>query len=209
MAFNRFTNTDARESVFNDVHRDQINIQTCNLYIVLGSAEQALLLHSLGIDLVHPSSNSETLSRGTDLLPTYRFQADSAHDVAARLIVSIVQSLMVSATFDQFRDLRDDLNKLQQTLTLTGLAIRVYERTLLGRHITTAIGKETERCLGVLRALIESIGAYQRGFNSTRIKFPWSKVWWSTHDMDELASLRRELCDCQKSLGECLLVLDS
>jgi hypothetical protein len=211
MTFHHPSNIDARGSIFNDVHRDQINIQNYSVYITLGSTlGQALpYLRSSGVGPSLPIPGSDTLSQEIVVLPTCLSAANSTRDIAACLIVKIVQSLMASDASDQFRGLKEDLNILQQTLTLTGLAIQAYEHTPLAPSLANVVGKETERCLRVLRTLNGSIDAYQQGLNSTRLNFFWGQVWLSAHEQVELASLRRELSDCQKSLSGCLRVLDS
>ena len=62
--------------------------------------------------------------------PTYHSAATFARDVTNGLIVEIVQLLMGSDA--SFHDLKEDLNTLQQMLTLTGMAIEAYEHTPLG-----------------------------------------------------------------------------
>ena len=211
MTFHHPANIDARGSIINDVHHDQINIQNYNVYITPGSTlGQALLSpHSLGVGPSLPIPGSETLSREIVVLPTSLSTAKSTRDIAAGLIVKIVQLLMSSDASDQFRDLKEDLNILQKTLTLTGLAIQAYERTPLIPSLANILGKETERCLNILRALNGSIDTSQRGLNSTRLAILWDRVRLSAHKEIGLASLRRELSDCQKSLSGCLRVLDS
>ena len=91
-----------------------------------------------------------------------------------------------------------------QTLDLTGPVITVYQCTPLGQILANTICKETDLYFGVLRELLTAIVTYQH-----YIKFPWSQVWGSGCQSGEGGIWREKLLVCQKSLGECLYVLDS
>ena len=210
MTFHHPANIDARGSIINDVHHDQINIHNYNVYITLGSTSLSLPCpRRSGVSASLSIPGPDTISQEIAVWPTCHSTANSTRDIAACLVIKIMQSLMVSDASDQFYDLKADLHILQQTLTLTGLAIQAYEHTPLAPSLADVIDKETEKCLSVLRALNRSIDTYQQGLNLTRLKFLWGQVWLSAHEQVELASLRRELSVCQKSLGGCLRVLDS
>jgi hypothetical protein len=116
-----------------------------------------------------------------------------------------VQSLRASNASDQFHVLKGDLNTLQQTLVLTGLATDAYRSTPLGRILANNIGKETAHCIEVLQELLSTIKAYQTSVRSISILVLWSRVPGS----GEIRMWREKLSACQKSLGECLQVLDS
>jgi hypothetical protein len=205
--FDHASDIDARDSSFNDVGRDQTNIY--NVYYNLVSApERGLVLHRPGPIPPLQAPNSGTSSRTIVLRPTFHSAAGSARHIAARLIVEIVQSLMASGISDQFRDLKEDLNTLQQALALTGLAIDAFQCIPLGRILARTIGNETDQCIGVLRELLSAIRTYQRDLRSTRINFSWNRVG-SGCKSDEIRMWREKLSACQKSLGECLKVLDS
>ena len=201
----------ASHSTFNCVGRDQTNITSYNIYVGPVSIEHnhaAVLRHS---DASSPlrEPHSDTSSRGIVLRPTFRSIASDDRHIAARLIVEIVQSLMASDASNQFHNLKKDLNTLQQTLDLTGLAIEAYQCIPLGRLLTNTIGKETEQCIGVLRELLSAIRAYQRGLGLIRIIFSWSRGSGSGYELGQIRNWREKLSACQKSLGECLQVLDS
>jgi len=205
-SFGRVSYTDARNSVHNHIGRDQTNI-TCHVYILPSTPE-----HSPTVS--HPGINPPLMHALQDL---GHFEASSRetagstanHLIAARLIVEIVQSLMASDASDQFRDLKEGLNILQQTLDLTGMAIEAYQCTPLGHILANAMGKETEQCIGVLRELLSAIRAYQRSFGSTRTIFSWSRRSGSGYEFGEIRIWQQKLSVCQKSLGSCLQVLDS
>lgn len=198
-------NTDARNSIFNDVSRDQTNIQTTNynVYINRFSAPEPGPAVSRSADAC-PSlqaPRSETSFQDIVLLPTFRSVASSVRHPAAQLIDEILQSLMAS---DIWRDLKEDLTTLQQALDLTGLAITACLRTPLGQILANTIRKETDQCLGVLRELLTAIVTYQRYINS-----PWGQMWGSGCQSGEGGIWRKKLIACRKSLCECLHVLDS
>ena len=204
--FDRASHVDASNSIFNDVGHNQTNIISgYNVYVNLVSATN----RRPGVGPPLQGLHSEMSSREIVLRPTFRSTDCSVRHIAARLIVEIVQSLMASNTSDQFHDLKEELGALQQTLDLTALAIDAHQCTPLGRILANSIGKETEQCIGVLRELLSTIRAYRRGLRSTPIIFPWSRASGSGCESGERRIWQQKLTASQKSLGECLQVLDS
>ena len=204
--FDHASNIDTRDSSFNGVGRDQTNI-----YYVYNLVSPELhgqaVLHRPGPVSSLQTPHSETPSGTIVLRPTFRSAASSSHDIAARLIIEIVQLLMTSDNSDQFRDLKEDLKTLQQTLDLTGLAIDAFQCIPLGRILASTIGNETEQCIGVLQEFRSAIRAHQQVLSSTRINVPWNRVG-SGWKSGEIRMWREKLSACQKSLEECLQVLD-
>jgi len=205
--FNHASDIGAKDSSFNEVGRDQTNNTYNIVYNLVSAPERGLVFHRPGPISPLQVPHSETSSRTIVLRPTFRSAPSSARHIAARLIVEIVQSLMDSGTSDQFCDLKENLNTLQQTLDLTGLAIDAFQCIPLGRILASTIGNETEQCIGVLRELLSAIRAYQRGLRSTRINLSWNRVG-SGCKSGEIRIWREKLSACQKSLGECLRMLD-
>ncbi|KIM80413.1 hypothetical protein PILCRDRAFT_9594 [Piloderma croceum F 1598] len=208
--------TDARGSIYNDVNGDQthnttIRHQTINLNISLTGSGSTLhhIIRDIGNDLALPILGPETPSQSEVRVQISQSNARSTSDVALGLIIAIVQLLLNLDTSAYYRDLKVELELLQQTLTLAGLAIDAYEYTPLGRSLANIVNQEVERCCVVLRELLDIINAYRLGLNRTRIQYLWRQVWWSGCDVDELASLRIKLSACQKSLGQCLRALNS
>jgi hypothetical protein len=140
--FDHASDIDAKYSSFNDVGCDQTNI-TYNVYNLVSSPEWGPVLHRPGPIPPFQAPNSGMSSWTIVLRPTFRSAPSSARHIAARLIVEIVQSLMTSDT-DQFRDLKEDLNTLQQTLDLTALAIDAFQCIPLSQILARTIGNETE-----------------------------------------------------------------
>jgi hypothetical protein len=135
--------------------------------------------------------------------------ARSTSDIAPGLIIAIVQLLVDPDSSDYYRDLKVELELLQQTLTLAGLAIDAFECTPLSRSLADIVDQEAERCCIILHELLDRINAYRQGLNSTRIQYLWRQVWWNGCDVNELTSLRIKLSTCQKSLGQCLRASNS
>jgi hypothetical protein len=91
------------------------------------------------------------------LTPTFHPTISYSGNIAARLIIKIVELLMDPEYSDYHRDLKMELESLQQTLTLAGLAIYAYEYTPLGRSLADIMNQEAERCCVVLKDLIPSM----------------------------------------------------
>lgn len=212
MFFNQATNTDASRSTFNDVGRDlnQINNPTVvlNLFPLSFSWRSG---HQPSLDAVCDDpqvANPDALSQRKALVQTPLAETGlSAVDTAARLIVGIVQLLMDGGCSEHFGDLKRELELLQKTLALTGLAIQAYQSTLLGANLANTINTEVQRCTVVLEKLFYVIDQYRQGLKSTPINYFWPKVLQCGASVDELASIRSELSACQKSLNQWLMSL--
>jgi hypothetical protein len=94
-------------------------------------------------------------------------------EIAARLIIKIVQLLKDPESSNYFRDLKLELESLQRTLALAGLAIRAYEYTPLGRSLANIMNRESEQRRVALQDLLNTIDGYRGGLNSTRIRYHW------------------------------------
>jgi hypothetical protein len=96
--------------------------------------------------------------RGVLALP-YQSGAGSAVDVAAALIVKIVQLLLIDhgGSPDDNRAFKLELEILHQILTLTGLVIQTYAYTPLGQNLSNNIIPEVEHCCVVLEELFRKI----------------------------------------------------
>jgi hypothetical protein len=195
MALIRSDNVDASQSMFNNVQGSQTNTlqQTFN-FVLFNFANES-----------RPASSPK--SRESLLTPACRSASDAGptSDTAARLIVEIVQALMDPKLADHYQDLKRELGRLQQTITLTEVAIRIFEFTSLGQSLVEAINQEIKGCCVVLNALHDAIKCSP--FPKSRFGY----IWGSSRERAsaELAALRKELFACQKSLGRCLGVLDS
>ncbi|KAF8336038.1 hypothetical protein F5887DRAFT_988374 [Amanita rubescens] len=222
--FEGATHSHIDHSDFNDVGRDQIithsTVQDQTIIsdsiIRIGHNQDISnsIVYQTNITYHHPRScpvaeshpHSEATSRGIVLRPTFRSSASDSCLVAARLIVEIVQSLPAS---DQFRNLKEDLKTLQQTLDLGGLAIEAHQCTPIGRILSCTISEERARCIGVLRNLLNTIRDYQRDVKSMHRFFSLSRALGGGGELGEICVWRDKLSDCQKSLGQCLRALDS
>ena len=213
MALSQCKNADARGSTFIDVGRDQthnttIHHQTINLNISVSGSTRNLhhFLRDVTDDV--PAWGAQELQKMAIALSSHS-TAGTSGDTVARLIIEIVQLLMHTETSGDYRNLKLELESLQQTLTLVGLAVHAYEYTQLGRSLANIMNQELERCRVVLQELLDTINGYRWGLRSTRIHYYWSQVWWSGCDMDRLMALRQKLSACQGSLSRCLKGLKS
>ena len=150
-----------------------------------------------------PSPSAQTSSQS-------RAAAQAETSSATGLIIKIVQLLLDCRESQHcYRILEWELESLRQTLTLTELALHTYENTPLGQNLTNSINPKVAQICVVLQELFDKIDGYRQGLNSTFICAMWYQVWRSRRQLDGLASLRMQLCDCQKSLGEFLMALNS
>jgi hypothetical protein len=206
MAFSNSRLTDARESTFVDIGRDHNHDTTIhNLTINVTNFS----LWGSGRTSNHLRSAQESFSPRRVLEPKYQFEANSVDEIASRLIIEIVQALMSSGFSDYYQPMKLELELLQQTIFLTGLAKQSYQDTPLGPNLASAINQEIERGCIELQELLDTINRYRHGLNSTYIGYVWGHVLWGGEAADRLASLRLRLSVFQQSLGRCLRALDS
>lgn len=209
MTFSHSSNVNASRGIFTDVGRDlisqtHVDHQTIHIHLMQPGALHHVL-QSVSGNPSHTISGLETPS----LSATSSLSSSFARDHATDLMIQIVQSLMDRESSDYYRDLKLELELLHKTSTLTGLAIQTYEYTPLGRNLANVVNREAEQCCVVLQELRDKINCYRQGLNSTTIQTFWRQVLWSGCEVEELASLRRNLSTRQKSLGGCLAALHS
>jgi hypothetical protein len=220
MAFSHSQNTDASGSTFTDVG----NIITINNIIISGTVPEHIHLPNVSHDL-RSSLGSEASSQRRIPTPLSGLRRtvhnnvpnrsndlsshniSPANDIAAQIIVKIVELLVESESCDHYRDLKQELGLLKQTLTLTGLAIQTYECTPLGQILAGTVNHGVEGCSVVLQELLGTIKSYQRSLSSTRISYLWGQVLSSGGEVDKLTPLRKKLSIHQSSLGRCLMAL--
>jgi hypothetical protein len=181
---------DINDSVFTDVGHDQ-TIVSDSIVADVGhnyNISNSIIISNYNVS-INPVSDyhrpgtaesppsSKTSSSEIIFRPTFRSAAIDSHLIASRLIVSIVQSLMALSSSDRFRDLKEDLNTLQQTVDLSGLAIKAYQGTPLGRILTRTISEETAQCSGVLRDFLNAMKGYQRDVSQRACFFPSVERW--------------------------------
>jgi len=206
-------NLDVRGGTFNNVGRDQYNLQ----FIIDGSTSERTIsniLRDFGLVPQSPTSGPTTLPRRDVLARAqhrYDGGADSAGDIATSLTLKILQLLIIDRReSSDDRALVQELKTLQQTLTLVGLAIQTYEYTPLGRNLANnIIVPEVERCCVVLDELFRKINNYREGLFPTSIRNLWHQVRRSGSEVDGMNLLRARLSVHQRSLGEFLVALNS
>jgi hypothetical protein len=186
-------NVDASGGTFNNVGRDQYNLQ----FIIDGSTSERTvsgILRDFGHVPQLPTAGPATLPRRDVLARARRhYRADLAGDIAMSLTVKILQLLIDRRESSDDRALVLELKTLQQTVTLVGLAIQTYEYTPLGRNLANNIVPEVEQCCVVLDEMFHKINGYREGLFPTSICNLW-------HESETLH---------QRSLGECLVALNS
>jgi hypothetical protein len=107
---------------------------------------------------------------------------------------------------DRYQRLKLELEPLRQILSMTNLAVQMFERTPLGRNLGQYIVPEVEQICAVLEELYDRVDRYRQSLLPTSIRNLWRKVWWRGCEVgDGLASLRVS----QKLLSEFLMALNS
>jgi hypothetical protein len=192
----RVQSTVARDQYI--VGRDQVT-QTINV-IIPDTASQETIQCVLGsICHVPPPSSS------TFIITSHHNH--SPYDVASNLVVEIKRLLVDLMKFSvDYLYLQDLLNRLHQTLFLTGLAIQAYEDSPLGPNLVVIVIPTVEQCHGILQHMLDSIEVYRRILYSTPIRDLWPLVLWSTSKVLELVW---KLSARQMALGQVLVALNS
>lgn len=210
MAFHNSRYADASGSHFYDVGRDQTQYVTINNITISGSSSKQAFHHLRHnfLQLILPTSSPVTPSRR--VLMQECSSKPLCVNMAADIIVEIVQSLIDHGESPyHYRNLKLELGLLHKTLTLTGLAMKIYENTPLCQSLANIVNPEAEQCCMVLRELLDKINTYRRGLYSTSISDLWRKIFWNGCDVDEQAPLLGALSTRRKSLGNFLLALNS
>jgi hypothetical protein len=181
--------TDARGSNFSDVHRDQIQYHNnITINFSLFSSRQTQTHNHIALDcsndLSPSTSDADILSRRRPLIIASH---DSHHsvDTASGSAIGTSIGLIIQITSlltgrgnssNSHRDLESELKSLQQTLTLTGLAVQEYETRPLGRSLAHAVTPEIGRCCAILQKLRDSANGTLLGLNCTSISDLWRSV---------------------------------
>jgi hypothetical protein len=129
-------------------------------------------------------------------------EASSAIDNATNIVINIMQLLKDQKCSRRFLE----LESLHQILTLTALAIQMYDPTSLGQYLITAAKQEAELCCATLQQFFETINGYRWGLNSTRIYSLWSQIWSRGGEEYEF---RMKLAAHRNALSGCLVGLSS
>lgn len=220
--FHHANHTDARQSNFSNVGRDQYNVghdqntvardqyivgrdqlvQNVNVNIA-GPASQETVQYVLGS--ICNFSKQFPPSSSNAIIASHHNR--SACDVASNLIVEIERLLGDLTKFSvDYRYLQDLLNSLHQTLFLAGLAIQVYKDTPLGPNLAVAVIPVVEQCQAILQHMLDSIESYRRILYSTPIRDLWPSVLWSTSKVLELVW---KLSAHQRALGQFVVALNT
>jgi hypothetical protein len=200
MAFN------AIQSTVNNAGRDQFNYY----FINYGSP-----VHNPGL-IDHGPSRHGTLPLGT--VPHENTVATSHHahqtvsiiELSINRIGQIVKLLSGDiGNLSRCRDLKTELEFIDQTLFLTKSATQVFKHTPLDQIITNTVSPEAEQCSIVLCDIFDKISCYRQQPQSTMIDFFWFTVCWNWWDKEELRQLILKLADHRKKLDMFLIALNS
>jgi hypothetical protein len=205
------TQIDVQGGNINNISGDQHNVQNI-IFIDSSTTEQerSQLLRNLGCVPPPPTSTPAISSQTRVFTPVYHFATGSAGGIASGLIDEIDELLADrTASTDDDRGLKDELESLRQTITFTGLAMETFYYTPLGKNLASSIRPQLEQCCVVLRELFDSMHSCRQGLFSTSIWNLWHRIWWSGCEMTGQASLRNKLSHHRILLCRCLKALDS
>jgi hypothetical protein len=208
------SNVDARQSSFNHAGRDlHQTIRNVHYHIYISPCGSRRRPHRIAVDIGNklplPNRNPVILPQGC-LVADCSSDAVAVVDAAVDLIDQIAELLKDwrdSST--SHLDLALELQSLQKTLILTGLAIQKYDSKPLGRSLADTIVPEVLRCFVVLQELLYSINGAWLGFSITSVGGFWRRIWWGGRDGDSFASLRKKLSDSRQALQGLLMALHS
>jgi hypothetical protein len=196
----------AIQSTVNNAGRDQFNYY----FINYGSPVQIPGL----ID--HGPSRHGTLPLGTVprenavVTSHHTHQTVSIIDLSINRIGQIVELLSDDiGNLSRCRDLKTELEFIDQTLFLTKSATQVFKHTPLDRNITNTVSPEAEQCSIVLCDIFDKISCCRQRPQSTMIDFFWFTVCWNWWDKEELRQLILKLSDHRKNLDGFLIELNS
>lgn len=199
MAASHPRNVDARGSTFTYIGRDShTHYQTVHVHLSHPDLPQRILRNFSGDGSLQTPTSAGFQSGHSSL------QSCFAREVAAGLVIKIMQSLMEREP--RYFRLKLVLELLHKTLTLGGLAIQAYEYTPLGRNLANVVNQEAEKCCIILQELLDKINCHCQGLISTNVQTLWRRVLWSGCGLDEMEI---KLSSRQRSLGECLMALNS
>lgn len=193
---------DARGSHFNDIRGDQI-IHSHHYHILDPDH-----IPDQCSDKIHHTTPSHILSP-EDLTPQQPVVNLSWLNDNLQLITKIISLIDLDKTSCAYRTLMAELELLEHTLRLTGLGIKAYHGTQIGRSLAKTIKPELMQCHGILQKLLDEINTYRQTLWYTPIRSFWTLVlrWWG--EEDELAARCKELSDRRSSLGIFVMALHS
>jgi hypothetical protein len=212
MAFSRSKYNDVRQSTFNEVGRDHITNHIQLNFSLFGSRQTPTHV-SLNIsdDLLRPTSYPEISTPRRPVVTVDRSpDVGLGLESAIGLIIQITDLLIDPRNHSNTHwDLVLELKSLQQTLTLTALAIQEYENRPLGRSVANTITPELARCYNVLQELLSRVKDTWHGLKFTIVGDFWCPIWWSRWDGNEFYPLRIKLSNSRRSIEGFLMALHS
>ena len=137
-------------------------------------------------------------------------QTVSTIDLSINRIGQIVELLSGDmGNLNRCRDLKTELEFIDQTLFLTKSATQVFKHAPLDRILTNIVSPEVERCSIVLCDIFDKLSCYRQRQQSTIVDFLWFTVRWNWWDKEELRQLILKLSDHRNNLDVFLIALNS
>ena len=222
MAFNQARNTGISRCVFNEIGRDQnqveVRIEQMNIYLCDPSPDISLLPphHDLpphngsDIDVLNSFTTPPEMPLSSNTFAPASHSLESI-STSTSLIVKIVQLLIRPQQPDKHMDLRLELQALCESLMLIGATIQKYQDRPLGLSLINAVTPEVERCREVLGELSEIVHRTLQALEPTTIRDFWRPVWWGLWNGDDraLLKLKFKLCERRRLLCNFALAVDS
>jgi hypothetical protein len=211
MAFSDAGYVDARHSTFTQVGRDQI-IQNCVTLIISPSVSPQnrprIAVETIDT-LPQPIYCPGTSLKGCIVSYSSSNVVGIVH-AAVGLIEEITELLMDCRQSSKAHlDFALELESLQRTLSLTRLAIQMYENQPLGQSLANTIAPEVLRCYCALWELFDSINGTWLDVSINSIGGFWRRIWCAWWDGDEFSLSRQKLSYSRQSLQGLLTALRS
>jgi hypothetical protein len=203
----------ANRSTFNTIGRDQFN-----LYYIINNCSPTPwpevncnhIRNTSRRHYAHPPGTSPRENAINIVAGRHSSPAVSIIDLSTNLVHQIVELLGGDSEYlNRYRDLKTELEFVDQTLFLSKSATQVFKHTPLDRILSNTINTEVERCFIVLRDTFDKISQYRLRLRPTTIDFLWPAVCWNGWDKEELRQLILKLSDHRKNLDGFLIALNS
>ena len=207
MAFSHASYVDARQSTVTQVGRDQI--QNYNYFIII-SPSISPKRPRIAVDTIDTLPQPIGTSLKECIVSHSSSNAVGIIGTTVGLIEKITEQLMdCRQSSNAHLDLALELESLQMTLSLTRLAVQMYENKPLGQGLANTITPEVMRCYCILSELFDSINGTWLDVSINTIGGFWRRIWCAWWDGDEFSLSRRKLSYSRQSLQGLLMALRS
>ncbi|KZP26730.1 hypothetical protein FIBSPDRAFT_928415 [Athelia psychrophila] len=182
-----------------------------NHFISSPSPEQTRMLERLrethNMHTVTPSLGTEAHGpiRGPSTAPTAAPHV-TINNVEAHTSAQDA-SIEIQSGSASFRNFTGDVASLRRMLTLSELAVRVYQRTPLAQALNHFIIAEAERCRQLLKDLFNNLSDYRHALPAVLFHFIRQYVWSKAREGGTVGDLNSKLRKCHGSFAACILGL--